>query len=158
MLLLLSNAICQYTLKIFTTLMQLETFQNQMHIEELMKWDLKSDPDSLLWEDGRLHGVKDTISLLRNTSLLMSRTLISLFSQPRFLISLKALPRKTSLLKSFSLKVPQKFKWIFLLKWNKQPEKFTDTLTWEEEELKLNLGPKTFIDCTTIKTSQFHTD
>lgn len=125
--LLLSNAFYQYMLTIFTMLTQLETFQSQMHIEELTKLDLKSDLDSLLWEDGRLHGVKDTISQLKNISLTTNKTLTNLYSQHRFLINLKVLLLKTLLSKSFYLKVHQRFKSIFLSKWNKLLEKFTDT-------------------------------
>ena len=158
MLLLLSNAIYLYTHIIFTMLMLLEISQSQTPIEELTKLDLRLNQDSLLWVDGRHHGVRDTISLLRSICSTMNKTQINLCSVLKSLISLKESQLKTLLSKSYFLKVHPRFRWIFLLKWSKLQERFTDTLTWEEDELKLNLEQRIFIDSTTIRKSPFHTD
>jgi len=114
LLLLLLKAFFLCMLTIFTTLMLLETSLNQMLIDTLRRFPLKSDLDSLWWEDGKLLGTKDIRYLLRTTSLITIKTQINLFLRPNFLISLKALLLKISPLKLFFQKVHQIFMWTFL--------------------------------------------
>lgn len=122
-----SNHLYQSKHTIFTTLMQLETFQNQTLTEAQMKLTLKLDQDSPSWAVGKLLGIKVTHFLQSTIFLRMSRIQTSLFWQQDFHINSKELLLRISHLKSFFLKVLQTLESIFHCRWSQQHETCTDT-------------------------------